>query len=259
MLPVDEDVKQEQEWSHGRSCTSTLGAGRENMCGDSTCAPGWLTDIIPTVKVTFGGSYSSSRKVFEMLWYFKIKGQTVAVLEYDTSWWRFTLTSVVFLGSSLGLRKPLISSASHTFLRVHASLVFTTFYIAYFVVFLSVQEQDCNPLQNYNCTFHLQLVSTFHPFSCQYDMTTVIIRETDHQLCLPLPRETILDPWAGHWLVNRTENSLGSISFQFIRFSQWKLFMSSVLHQSFSCHSWACKNKLCYCTRPYHVQLWTLF
>lgn len=58
MLPVDGDVKQEQEWSHGRNHTSTLGAGREITCGDAIRAPGWFTDIIPRLRATFGASYS---------------------------------------------------------------------------------------------------------------------------------------------------------------------------------------------------------
>lgn len=197
MLPVDGDATREQEWSHGRSCPSTLGAGREITCGDATCAPGWLTDIIPRVKATLGVSYSSSRKVLEMLWYFKIKGQTVTLLEYDTSWWRLGLTSVVLPGSSLGLRKRSDElSFTHLSETLCLPCLHYTLYIAYFVVSLSGQgEQVCNPLQNHNCTFHLHLVST--------------IRETDHQPCLSLLRETSLDPWPGYFCSKQCRKQLG--------------------------------------------------
>lgn len=44
---------------------------------------------------------AQAENVLEMLWYFKIKGQTVTLLDYDSTWWRLGLSS----GSSLGLRK----------------------------------------------------------------------------------------------------------------------------------------------------------
>lgn len=48
---------------------------------------------------------AQAENVLEMLWYFKIKGQTVTLLDYDSTWWRLGLSSVMFPGSSLGLRK----------------------------------------------------------------------------------------------------------------------------------------------------------
>lgn len=150
-LPVDGDVKQEHEQSHGRSCTPTLGAGREIRCGHATCAQGWPTNIIPRVKATFGVSYSSNRKVLEMLWYFRIKGQIVTLLEYDTSRWDLVLLQCCFLALLWVWRKALISSASHTFLRVCASLVCITL-----------------------CT----LLSLWCPYLCKESRTAILSRTT---------------------------------------------------------------------------------
>lgn len=146
-----------------------------------------------------------------MLWYFKNKGQTVTLLGHDTSRWRLELTSVAFPGSTLALRKS-SDELSFTHFSEHLSLpcLHSTLFIAQFVVSSSVQgEQDSNPLQNHNCTFHFQLVSIFHPISCQYDTTTVIIRETDHQPCLSLLGETSLDPWAGYCCTKQYRKQLG--------------------------------------------------
>lgn len=163
-----------------------------------------------------------------------------------------------FLALLLVWGKALISSASHPFLSLCLPCLHYTLYISYLVVSLRVQEQNSNPLQGHNCTFHLQLVSTSAPISCQYDMTTVITREPDHQSCCLYWEKHLLIHGLATAVVNGIENSLGSVSFQFILFSWWKLFMSSVLHHSVHCHLWACKNKWWYCTRPYHIQLWTL-
>lgn len=208
MLPVDGDVKQEQEQSRGRSCTSTLGAGREITCGDAICAPEWFTDIILRVRATFGVSYHSSRKLLEMPWYLKVKGQTVTPLEYDTSWWRLGLTSVVFPGS--WFEEKLSSAQLHTLFWESVPPLFALHSVHFLLCgVLIVQEENSNPLQNHNCTFHLQLVSIFPPIHCQYDMTTVIIRETERKFCLSLLGKTSLDPWAGYFCSKQYRKQLG--------------------------------------------------
>lgn len=68
-----------------------------------------------------------------------------------------------------------------------------------------MQEQDRNPLQSHNCTFHLQLVSIFGPISCQHDMTTVTIRDTDH-VCLCCEKHFLIHGLATA-VVNSIENS----------------------------------------------------
>lgn len=150
MLPMDGDVEQEQEQSHERSCTPTLGAGRQMTCGDATCAPGWLTAIIPRVKATFAVSYSSSRKFLETLWYFKVKGQTVTQ-RMTLHGGDLVLPQWGFQALLLVWRKALIRSTSHTLLGICASLV-------------------CTAL----CTF----LSLWCPYLCKENRTAILSRTT---------------------------------------------------------------------------------
>lgn len=108
--------------------------------------------------------------------------------------------------------KALISSASHTFLSICAPLVCSplcTLLSLWCPYLCKGNKQVSNPLQNHNCSFHIQMVSIFHPISCQYDMTTVLIRQTDHQPCLSLLGETSLDPWAGCCCSKQYRRQLG--------------------------------------------------
>lgn len=143
--------------------------------------------------------------------------------------------------------KDLMSSASHTFLRLSASLVCTTLctLLSLWCPYLGKESRSA-------------ILSRTTTAPSTFILSPQSGRQTTSLVCLCCEKHLLIHGLATS-VVNSAENSLGSISFQFVLFSRWKLFVSFVLHQSVLCHSWACNNKLCYCTRPYHIQLWTLF
>lgn len=157
--------------------------------------------------------------------------------------------------SSLDFRKALISSSSHTFPTLCGFFAVYSVHCSVCGVPTLLGQQDSNPLQIHNSIFHMQ---SHQLWGVWHDNNH---HKGDHQPWLSLLGETSLDPWAGHCCsrVNSGANSLYSTSFNFILFSWGKPFVSPVKHHSVPCHSWACKNKWCCCTSPYHSQLCTLF
>lgn len=106
----------------------------------------------------------------------------------------------MFPDSSLGLRKALISSASHTFLSLCASPVCS--------VLCTLLSLWCSYLCKENRTATVSRTatpsSTFSLFSIfQSHQLSVVWHDNshhkgNHQLCLSLLGETSLDPWAGY-------------------------------------------------------------